>query len=77
MTVQYTRTRGHALGLWQSEPPVINEESKAVLKENQVMVVHPNTYMPGVGYLVLGETVVVKKDGVEILTRADRELKSV
>jgi hypothetical protein len=30
-----------------------------------------------VGYLVLGETVVVKRDGVEILTRADRELKGV
>ena len=77
VTVQYTRTRGHGLGLWQSEPPVINEESMAVLKENQVMIVHPNTYMPGVGYLVLGETVVVKKDGVEVLTKADRELKSV
>ncbi|OGP62106.1 MAG: hypothetical protein A2170_17500 [Deltaproteobacteria bacterium RBG_13_53_10] len=77
VTVQYTRTRGHGLGLWQSEPPIINEESKAILKENQVMIVHPNTYMPGVGYLVLGETVVVKKDGVEILTKADRELKGV
>jgi Xaa-Pro dipeptidase len=77
VTTQYTRTRGHGLGLWQSEPPIINEESKAVLKENMVMIVHPNTYMPGVGYLALGESIVVTKDGVEILTKADRELKSV
>jgi len=77
VTVQYTRTRGHALGLWQSEPPIINEESKAVLKENQVMIVHPNTYIPDVGYLVLGDAMIVTKDGVEILTQADRELKSV
>ncbi len=47
------------------------------MKENMVMIVHPNTYMPGVGYLALGESIVVTKDGVEILTRADRELKSV
>ncbi len=77
VTVQYTRTRGHGLGLWQSEPPIINEESKAVLKENMVLIVHPNTYMPGVGYLVVGETVVVTKDGVEILTKADRTLRAV
>lgn len=77
VTTQYTRTRGHGLGLWQSEPPIINEESKATLKENMVMIVHPNTYMPGVGYLVVGETIVVTKDGVEILTKADRELKAV
>jgi Xaa-Pro dipeptidase len=77
VTVQYTRTRGHGLGLWQSEPPIINEESKAVLKENMVMIVHPNTYMPGVGYLVVGETVVVTRDGVDVLTRADRSLRAV
>jgi len=77
VTTQYTRTRGHGLGLWQSEPPLINEESKAVLKENMVLIVHPNTYMPGVGYLVLGDPVVVTKDGVEVLTKSDRALRSV
>lgn len=77
VTIQYTRTRGHGVGLWQSEPPIINEESKAILKENMVLIVHPNTYMPGVGYLVLGDLTVVTKDGVEVLTKADRELKSV
>ena len=77
VTIQYTRTRGHALGLWQSEPPIINEESTVILEENMTFIVHPNTYMPGVGYLVLGDTVVVTKSGVEVLTKSDHELKGV
>lgn len=77
VTIQYTRTRGHSLGLWQSETPIINEESTVILEENMTFIVHPNTYMPGVGYLVLGDTVVVTKNGVEVLTRSDHELKGV
>jgi Xaa-Pro aminopeptidase len=39
--------------------------------------VHPNTYHPVVGYLVLGDAVVVTQDGCELLTGTPRELFSV
>ena len=77
VTLQYTRTRGHSLGLWQSEPPLVNEEAKTIVQEGMAFVVHPNTYMPGVGYLVLGDTVIVTKDGIEVVTKSDRGLKGV
>jgi Xaa-Pro aminopeptidase len=38
------------------------------------LIVHPNTYHPAVGYLVLGDAVVVTLDGCEVLTKTAREL---
>ena len=62
---------------WQSEPPLVNEEAKTLIQENMAFVVHPNTYMPGVGYLVLGDTVIVTRDGYELVTKSGRELRGV
>jgi Xaa-Pro dipeptidase len=41
------------------------------------LIVHPNTYHPAVGYLVIGDAVIVTKDGCEVLTGVPRELVSV
>jgi Xaa-Pro aminopeptidase len=41
------------------------------------LIVHPNTYHPAVGYLVLGDAVIVTRDGCEVLTKTPRELFSV
>jgi Xaa-Pro aminopeptidase len=42
-----------------------------------VLIVHPNTYHPVVGYMVLGDAVVVTKTGCDVLTQTPRELFSV
>ena len=41
------------------------------------LIVHPNTYHPAVGYMVLGDGVAVEDDGCEVLTQTPRELFSV
>jgi Xaa-Pro aminopeptidase len=41
------------------------------------LVVHPNTYHPAVGYMVLGDSLIVTADGCEVLTATPRELFSV
>ena len=41
------------------------------------LIVHPNTYHPEVGYLVLGDSVVVTEQGCEMLTGTPRELFEV
>ena len=41
------------------------------------LVVHPNTYHPVVGYMVLGDSLIVTKAGCEVLTETPRELFSV
>jgi len=41
------------------------------------MIVHPNTYHPDVGYMVLGDALIVTANGADVLTRTPRELFSV
>jgi len=41
------------------------------------VIVHPNTYHPEVGYIVLGDAVVVTDEGVEVLGQTPRELFEV
>jgi Xaa-Pro aminopeptidase len=73
-TSQYTRVRGHGHGLHPDEVPSILEGDQTVLEENCVIIVHPNTYTPLAGYHVLGDPVVVKKNGCELLTTTERIL---
>jgi Xaa-Pro aminopeptidase len=76
VTSQYTRVRGHGLGLFVDGPHVL-EGVPLVLEENMTLVVHPNTYHPVAGYIVLGDTVRVTATGCEVLTTTPRELFSV
>ena len=39
------------------------EDVDVPLTVNMAMIVHPNTYHPDVGYLVLGDTIIVTADG--------------
>ena len=73
-TSQYTRVRGHGHGLHLDEIPMIVEGDMTVLEENSVIIIHPNTYTPLAGYHVLGDPIVVKKDGYELLTTTERIL---
>lgn len=73
-TSQYTRVRGHGHGLHLDEVPMIVEGDQTVLEENSVIIIHPNTYTPLAGYHVLGDPVVVKKDGFELLLTTERKL---
>lgn len=77
VTSQYTRVRGHGLGLYADAKPALLEDVTTALVAGMTMVVHPNTYHPEVGYLVLGDTIVVTETGCEILNRIPRRLFSV
>lgn len=76
-TAQYTRVRGHGLGLYVGAPPDFLEEVNLPLKAGMTVVVHPNTYHPDTGYMVLGDAVVVTSTGCEVLTQTPRQLFSV
>jgi Xaa-Pro aminopeptidase len=76
-TSEYTRVRGHGLGLFVDTKPHILEDVTTRIDAGMTLVVHPNTYHPVVGYLVLGDAVVVTQDGCELLTGTPRELFSV
>jgi len=77
VTSEYTRVRGHGVGMFPDQRPQILEDVRLPVVENSTIIVHPNTYHPAVGYLVLGDTVVVRKNGYECLSALPRDLFSV
>jgi Xaa-Pro aminopeptidase len=77
VTDEYTRVRGHGVGLFADTKPHILENVTTRIDEGMTLIVHPNTYHPVVGYLVLGDVVAVQKDGCEVFTGTARELFSV
>jgi len=62
----YMRARGHGFGLGRID---LARGNTQVLEPNMAMIVHPNQYFPELGYLALGEMVLVTETGVERLCR--------
>jgi Xaa-Pro dipeptidase len=77
VTDRYTRVRGHGVGLFADTKPHILEDVTTRIDAGMTLIVHPNTYHPVVGYLVLGDVVAVTKNGCEVFTQTERELFSV
>src|SRR5262245_57766650 len=76
-TSEFTRVRGHGMGLFADSKPHLLEDVTTRIETGMALIVHPNTYHPVVGYMVLGDGVAVEDDGCEVLTRTPRELFSV
>jgi Xaa-Pro dipeptidase len=74
VTSKFTRVRGHGLGLSCDSKPSLLEDVDTVLEEGMTIIVHPNTYNPEAGYVVLGDSVIVTATGAEILNTTPREL---
>jgi Xaa-Pro dipeptidase len=77
VTSKWTRVRGHGLGLFCDSKPHILEDVTTPLVPGMALIVHPNTYHPDAGYIVLGDAVVVTEQGAEVLTKTPRELFEV
>lgn len=77
VTSEYTRVRGHGIGLFPDQRPQILEDVDLPIVGDSTIIVHPNTYHPAVGYMVLGDTIVARANGHESLGGLSRELFSV
>jgi len=73
-TSQWTRVRGHGMGLFADSKPHILEDVETVLEAGMALIVHPNTYHPEAGYIVLGDAVLVTENGAEVLCKTPRQL---
>src|SRR5579875_2726402 len=71
---QYTRVRGHGLGLHCDENPWILEDVNYTVKEGMVLIAHPNTYLPLAGYMVFGDSLLVTANGCAPLNHTERKL---
>lgn len=65
---------GHGVGLVIHENPFIKNTSDFVYQEGMSVTIEPGIYLPGVGGLRIEDTLVVRKDGVELLSQFPKDL---
>lgn len=73
----YMRSRGHAMGLTPVVPADISTNSTVTLKTGMSFVLHPNQYLPEVGYLLCGDQVVITDNGARSLSGAPLALDTI
>jgi Xaa-Pro aminopeptidase len=65
---------GHGVGLDIHEEPFMSPRCEKVLQIGNVITVEPGIYIPDWGGIRIEDTVLVKEDGVEILTKSSKDL---
>jgi len=65
---------GHGVGLEIHEAPPVRAGATTIMEPGMVLTVEPGVYMPGVGGVRIEDSVVVRADGCDILTRSTKEL---
>jgi Xaa-Pro dipeptidase len=73
----YMRTRGHGMGLGSPYPVSVATSTKVTLAAGMTFVLHPNQYLPTVGYLMCGDHLLITEDGPEVLSAQWAQLDSV
>jgi len=72
-----TRFIGHGIGLELNELPFLAQGQSYLLEEGMTFAVEPKIVFPGEGSVGIENTVVVTKDGYEVLTSAEQEIFQV
>jgi Xaa-Pro dipeptidase len=68
-----THSTGHGLGLAVHDHYGLTKAKDVILKEGMVVTVEPGIYIPGFGGVRIEDDVVVRKDGYEVLTTAQKK----
>lgn len=68
---------GHGIGRKAHEPPLLSLNSEETLKENSIIMVEPGLYINGWGGVRIEDTVLVEKDGANILNRMNDQFVSL
>jgi len=71
----FSHGTGHGVGLAVHEPPRLFEGAEDRLQEGMVITVEPGVYIPGLWGVRIEDTVMVERDGCEILTEMSKDLR--
>lgn len=74
-TTGFTHSLGHGIGLTIGERPSLSVLVDETLKEGHVTSVEPGLYKPGLGGVRIEDIVVIRKTGVQNLSRLDKTLE--
>jgi Xaa-Pro aminopeptidase len=68
---------GHGIGLGEHEPPWIDQGNHELLKPGMILSCEPGIYIPGFAGFRHSDTVLITKQGSEIITKYPRDLESL
>lgn len=71
---QFLHGLGHGVGVQIHEAPTLGKLGSGTLSDGAVVTVEPGVYLPGRGGVRIEDTLVVRADGPELLTRTTKDL---
>jgi Xaa-Pro aminopeptidase len=71
---QFVHSTGHGLGLEIHEPPRLGKKDKTRLQAGMAITIEPGVYVEGLAGIRIEDTVLVTKNGCEMLTPTSKEL---
>ena len=70
----FVHSTGHGLGLEIHEPPRLGKRDATPLRAGMVVTIEPGAYIEGFGGVRIEDTILVTRNGCEILTPTSKEL---
>ena len=71
---RFIHSTGHSLGLNVHDGIGFSQDNNTLLKENMIFTVEPGIYLPNLGGVRIEDDVLIRNEGVEILTKSPRHL---
>ena len=73
----WSQHTGHAIGLRNHEAPFLDVGDHTLVEAGMVFTIEPGVYVAGLGGFRHSDTVVVRPDGIEILTDYPSDIESL
>ena len=73
----WSQHTGHAIGLRNHEAPFLDVGDETVVEPGMVFTIEPGVYVAGLGGFRHSDTVVLRPDGIELLTEYPSDIESL